>query len=122
MSHDVAGHACFAIELDRNRENAEDKRIPKEEERIKLADWSLAHDGYPREKEREDGERPHRFPNPALNKVFVAHHHMTNVDSLYRGIIAEFARLSWAIHSLPSTNFAGAKLVLRPLHARPVFG
>ena len=75
MSHDVAGHACFAIELDRYREDAEYERVPEEEERVKLADWSLAHDGYPREEEREDGERPHRFPNPALNKVFVTCHH-----------------------------------------------
>ena len=75
MSHDVAGHACFAVELDRDCKDAEDKRVPQEEERIKLADRRLAHDGYPREKEREDGERPHRFPNPALNKVFVTCHH-----------------------------------------------
>ena len=75
MARDVAGCAGLAIELDRNREDAEDERVPQKEERIKLADWSLAHHRNPREEEREDGERPHRFPNPALNKVFVTCHH-----------------------------------------------
>ena len=78
MTRDIAGAALLAVELDRSREDAENERIPQEEERIKLTNRCFAHHGNPRQNKRKRGENPHRLPQPAFNKVFA--HHMSTIE------------------------------------------
>ena len=75
---DIARAAFSAIEFDRSREDAENERVPEQEERVKLADRRATNDRNPREHKRKCGECPHTLPKPAFNKVFVAHVHHNN--------------------------------------------
>lgn len=69
---DVAGPAIVAIKFDRDGEDAEDERVPKQEKWVKLADRRAHEDRNPREDEGKCRERPHGFPEPAFNKVLFA--------------------------------------------------
>lgn len=92
----------MAIKLHWYRKDAENERVPEEEQWVKLANRCLTNDRNPSQDERKRCEAPHSLPEPAFYKMFTYFHDRKGL--WYAVMIAGAILTLPAIHRVPSAG------------------